>query len=121
MPTAVESPIDFRQLKATLMASGQESPVNCVVASFGDGSVRFAVDRRRPGKVLARDLEGPAPARYFYGTAYYDSFPGAIFLSLTRAPPWLAGRLRIALRGSGFRQVEISRADGEEEGDEPSF
>ncbi|HXQ15834.1 MAG TPA: hypothetical protein VN814_14550 [Caulobacteraceae bacterium] len=115
MPTAVESPIDFRQLKATLAASDRENPVNCVVASFSDRSLRFAVDRRRPGKVLARDLEGAKPARYFYGTAYYDTFPGTIFLTLDRSPRWLAGRLRVALRGSGFGNVDIVIADGADE------
>jgi len=114
MPTAVESPIDFRQLKFTLSAADQDNPANCVVARFCDGSVRFAVDRRRQGKLLARSLEGPEPARYFYGTAYFDTFPGTLRLTLDRAPGWLASKLRHELRGSGFSKVEISRADGAE-------
>jgi|HubBroStandDraft_6_1064221.scaffolds.fasta_scaffold396966_2 hypothetical protein len=115
MPTAVESPIDFRQLKATLAASDQENPVNCAVASFGDRSVRFAVDRRRSGKALAQALQGAGPVRHFYGTAYYDTFPGTIFLTLNRSPKWLAGRLRTMLRGSGFGHVDIVLADGADE------
>ena len=115
MPTAVESPIDFRQLKATLAGSDRENPVNCVVASFSDRSIGFAVDRRRPGKLLARDLKGAEPARYFHGTAYYDTFPGTIFLTLDRSPRSLALRLRLALRGSGFGNVDIVIADGADE------
>jgi hypothetical protein len=121
MPTAVESPIDFRQLKYTLSASDRENPANCAVAKFGDGSVRFVVDRRKQGKALARGLAAEGSARYFYGTAYYDAFPGTLFLTLDRAPGWLAGKLRLALRGSGFGKVEISRADGEVEADEVDY
>jgi hypothetical protein len=113
MPTSVESPIDFRQLKFALAASDEENPVNCVVARFCDGSVRIAVDRRQPSRLLARSLEGPPPARYFYGTAYADDFPGTLCLTLDRTAPWMAGRLRVALRGSGYGKVEIMRADGE--------
>ena len=121
MPTAVESPIDFRQLKNTLSTTDRDNPVNCVVARFGDGSVRFAVDRRRQSKALARGLEGPPPARFFYGTAYIDSFPGTLCLTLDRAPGWLAVKLRLALRGSGFGKVEVSLADDAVETDEVEY
>ena len=104
----------FRDLKVDLAGSSQDGPVNCAVAVFCDGSVRIAVDKRRSGRALARGLEGPAPAQYYFGTAYNDAFPGTLCLALNKAPGSLAHRLRLALRGSGFGKVEITSGPGDE-------
>jgi hypothetical protein len=101
----------FRDLKSDLVGSSQDSPVNCAVAVFCDGSVRIATDPRRPARALARGLEGPPPAKYYFGTAFNDAFPGTLCLALNKAPGSLANKLRVALRGSGFGKVEITVAD----------
>jgi hypothetical protein len=115
MPTAVES-IDFKQLKAALAGSDPENPSNCAVGTFADGSVSLVVDRRKSGKTLVRGLEGPKPSRLYWGTAFYDKFPGALNLSLNRrAPSALAPKLKSALRGSGFGKVVITFDEGSED------
>jgi hypothetical protein len=103
--------IDFSQVKRRLMGSSEDNPVNCAVALYGAKSVGFLVDKSKSIKSLAVQLRKEAPTgngAYFYGTAFIDSYPGALRLNLNKAPDSLASRLRYALRGSGFGSVTVT-------------
>jgi len=118
MPGSDTATIDFAELKRRVMGSDQSNPVGCAVALYGDKSVGLLVDRKRSGKALAAELrkEASASGSYFHGAAYIDTFPGTLCLALNRAPSALEMRVRLALRGSGFGKVEVTTAEGDEEG-----
>ena len=119
MPASDTVTIDFKDLKHKLMGSDASSPVNCAVALYGGHAVGLLVDKRKTGRTLVAQMKHDAPSSggsYFHGTAYIDTYPGTLCLALKKAPSSLQNRVRFAIRGSGFGKVEVTTAEGDEEG-----
>ena len=115
--------IDARELKRKLAGTGPDASVNCAIVSDGH-EAHIAVDKvRAPQKLLAEltkelDADGFHTVKKYFGTAFADAYPGVLMLTLNKpAPSGIRRLLRLALRGSGYRQVKMTGTDDDGDSD----
>jgi hypothetical protein len=113
-----------------LLVASKRQPVNCGLGMGKEGTL-LLLDKIKPPRMLTKDLEKKFPdmKQPHWGTAVVDMDvdPKLVILTLNKAAPGMARRLKKTLKGTGFSKVEIRLEDGsvadqaveEEEEDSP--
>jgi hypothetical protein len=106
--------MDTADMKKLLIVSKRQ-PVHCGVGMTKDGVV-LLLDKIKPPRALVKDLEKQFPDMKspHWGTAVVDTDedPKLVILTLNKAAPGMARRMKKTLKGTGFTKVEIHLEDG---------
>ena len=106
-----------------LLVRAQREPVNCAIAQGASDSGSLGIvllDKTRPAKALAGDLKKqfPGARKPCFGTVSVDpdQSPKVAVFSVNKPPFGLDRKLRITLRGTGVKNVQIEKGGGEDTG-----
>ena len=114
MAEAADTGMDKGAMKI-LLGKSKTEPVNCAVGQSGKIAVMLLHKIKQP-KALSKDLEKQFDdlKNGRWGTASVDmeEDPKLVILTLNRAAPGIAAKLRKTLKGTGFSKVEIRMEDG---------
>jgi hypothetical protein len=106
--------MDTADMKKLLIVSKRQ-PVHCGVGMTKDGVV-LLMDKIKTPRLLVKDLEKQLPDMKspHWGTAVVDTDvdPRLVILTLNKAAPGMARRMKKTLKGTGFTKVEIRLEDG---------
>ena len=106
--------MDKSDMKKMLMVS-KKQPVNCAVGMTKTGVV-LMMDKIKQPKAVLKELEKKFAdmKQPHWGSAVVDmeTDPKLVVLTLNKAAPGMARRMRKTLKGTGFSKVEIRLEDG---------
>ena len=99
-----------------LLKFARREPVHMAFALGGDGKAVLQMDKRKQPRVLERMLKESEDTRnHRFGTVSVNpEFPQLARFTVNKSSAGMARRLVIALKGTGFRYVEIGLEDGSE-------
>jgi hypothetical protein len=114
MAKPAQAGIDKAELKKLLIRSKKE-PVNCAVAMGSDQALIMLDKIKQPRAVLKeleKQFEDAKSPRWGSAFVDVDQDPKLVILTLNKAAPGFARKLKKTLRGTGFSKVEVRLEDG---------
>ena len=100
-----------------LLRLASSAPIHAAFAIGGDGRPIIMLDKRKPPRVLEKELKesDPDAKSHRYGTVSVDpDDPKLACFVVNKAASGMAGRLVKALKGTGFSKIRIVLEDGTE-------